>query len=239
MKRTVFCALISATLASAATGQVVSNFTQGGAVSPTTVAGHYVYTRGGSPRTGFYWYWRHYTDQTTQTPFDIPLNGTTGVQTSTGTFFQPNYTAATSATTTFTNGATEADYSLSYLESAHFAPKLGDHQEASAMPAADGFVEFTITRNCICTVQTHGTYGFTHMVNVGFGSVIFGGGGPMTQTIQLGPGTYYIELAFSYTASRNMQTAQTTNWGSTSRTASMTVKIKPGGDGSGEGGGDS
>lgn len=118
----VFCGQIAVAQA------ILTNVSLMGSVSANTQAVQYVRTRGGSPRSGFYYYWRAVIKESTTANVPIALNASTGAVSSTGTFYSQSYTPAGSGRTTFVSYATSAAFSFSGQMSTTVLPTLVAHQ---------------------------------------------------------------------------------------------------------------
>ena len=207
---------------------IVSSFSHSGSVSVATQSVDYRYTRGGSPRSGYYWYWRQYTDQTTQQQQPIPVNGTTGLQDAIGTFYSPSYEAIGAGSTSFSNTSAAASFDV-YLRSATlFSPKLRAHQGASVSSTASDTATFTVLTPTYLSVYVSGSNRVTaRLTDITSGDVIFGGtsGGSFADTVD--PGTYQLTTMLSSSAALNTQTGVFTNLGKNAFSASAHISFGP------------
>ena len=87
MRKLALIAFAMAVVPAALAQNTVSSFSGSGTAYASTTSTRYVYTRGGGPRTGFYWYWNPKLVQATQVSTSIPFTGTSAPQFSFGSIF--------------------------------------------------------------------------------------------------------------------------------------------------------
>lgn len=197
-----------AALASKATfaQNILTSYSHSGSVTAMTTADEYVYTRGGSPRTGYYWYWRDYRRQTTSSAIPIPFNGLSPWVWSHGTYFQPNYAVAGEAGAGLSNSPTQAFYSVRLNDQFVWGPALGPHAAAAVSSSVQDIFTFTLAVDSRVTITPGGTSAFHLFVggpppDEGSSST----SGPPISMVLLA-GTYYVELNATNSAYANTQT---------------------------------
>jgi hypothetical protein len=156
MKVVGFTALL-ALVAGAHAQALLSNVSMQGALTTSTTSGHDVYTRGGSPRSGYYYYWRAVTLQTTSSTVPLDLNMSTGVVTSTGTYYAPNQTALGVANVSFKNEPAAANWNFSTKEFTSPLPGLPLHEWATATVTATPRIYFSVAADTDVTITMDGT----------------------------------------------------------------------------------
>src|SRR5262249_28236227 len=154
-------------------------------------SGDYRYTRGGSPRSGFYWYWRLYTDQSLHSSAAMPLNGASGIQAATGSYYKPTYSALSSATNTLSNTATQSVFSVRLnLVTPPYTP-LHTHQLASLYAQTEDIFTFTLdSASDVRLVVTMRNGGYVQFDSIDNGELRFGAYGSTTFHDVLPAGTY-------------------------------------------------
>lgn len=135
---------------------VLSSETLMGSVTGATVSGHDVWTRGGSPRTGYYYYWKPVTLQSTNDSIGVPYNQSTGLIWSRGTYYLPAYTASGVGSTSFTNNASEAIFSFNVYGGVSALPVLPAHEWASDTLTANPRFYFSVPNDTDVTITFSG-----------------------------------------------------------------------------------
>lgn len=214
MKKFFWVAMGFLTTVGAFAQNPVVSFSHYGNLTVDASATEYVYTRGGSPRTGFYYYWRAYPRQNVSQTASIPAPGTTGLITALGTYFSPNYSASADAKTAYVAGAATTTYSAGITASTVFAPVLAPHQAATVSEVGYDYAYFTVDVPTYVTIAPHGAGGSIALYDTTSGEAIFSstGTGGFADTID--PGTYEIILLVNMNAGQNTQTGVSQNLGS-------------------------
>lgn len=115
-----------------------------------------VWTRGGSPRTGFYYYWRPVVRQSTSMSVPLAFNAPTGLVTSTGDYYQPPYTANVLASTKFVNKAATALFVVKGQSMDTAIPDLPAHHRCSATASFAPRLYFTVPADTFVTITFKG-----------------------------------------------------------------------------------
>lgn len=209
MKR-VFLLCAVALASQAALGQnMISSFSHTGTFSVSTRADQWVWSLGGSPRSGFYHYWRDYLRQSTGDSAAIPLGGTSNSVSTTGNYYSPNYSVSGSASTSFTNSATEALYNVSFADQFVWGPTLPAHAAATEGSNIQDIFDFTLTQDSDVTITPTGTANY---------HIFIGGGvpdsgasntsnGPISMVLLAG--SYYVEVNATDSVTDNTQSGIT------------------------------
>jgi len=194
---------------------IVTAVSHSGTVAVSSQAVDYRWTLGGSPRSGFYHYWRQYLDQTTQTQNAIPLNGTSDLQLTVGSFYTPLYGAMAIGWNTFSNSPALAVYDVTLATETVLSPTLAAHQGASAAANTSDSFEFTTTSGVNMTLDVAGAPdALITVVNVSTGEGVFYAYGTASLVAgDLDAGTYRVHTVLNETATDNLQTAVTSNLG--------------------------
>lgn len=194
---------------------IVTAVSHSGSVSVSSQSVDYRWSLGGSPRSGLYHYWRQYVDQTTQAQNAIPLNGTSDLQLTVGTFYSPAYGAMAIGWNTFSSSPDLAVYDVTLATETVLSPTLAAHQGASATANTNDSFEFTTDSAVNMTLDVAGAPdALITVVNVLTGEGVFYAFGTASLTAgDLDPGTYRVHTVLNETATDNMQTGGTSNLG--------------------------
>lgn len=141
----------------AAAQNIVTNVSLLGSATTATQSGHDVWTRGGSPRSGTYYYWRPVTLQTTSDEIPFSFNASTGRVVTTGTYYTPHYTASCAGVTTFTNGPTSAQFSFAGQTATTAVPALPPHEWCSATASLTPRFYFSVPNDTVVTITLTGS----------------------------------------------------------------------------------
>lgn len=221
--------LIAFSLATFAGAQdIVASYSSSGTVSANTRSVDYRWTRGGSPRTGYYYYWRQYSDQSTSNQLPISLNaGPTGVK-SIGTWYQPSYIGSAAGTAEFSNSPNYAEFDASLQASTQFAPNLAAHQGASVASSASEYFTFTISQSSLVTFEfVAGSNASITLTDVASNEVIWGGSTAGSFSDALDAGTYAVKVNLALSAAQDTQTGSSQNIGSNFTAAKVRVVVQP------------
>ena len=221
--------LLLAGLASSSFAQnIVASYSQYGTISASAQAFDYRYTRGGSPRTGFYWYWRQYTDQILRSTSGSNLNSKSVPASVTGTFYQPTYPAKATGWALFSNTPTSAIFKSEISASDDFELNLLSHQAANASASATESFTFTITSPSLVSIALTGSNGTLQLIDNAANEAIFSAGGMGTFSDTIDPGTYTIKLTANVASSMNTQSGVSLGLGLNSALAHGEVTITGG-----------
>ncbi len=206
MKKLLLLALGLLACNQAFAGNIVSGFSHSGLASVSATADKYVWTRGGSPRTGYYYYWRDVREQTSQGYASVPLPGGSNLAQAIGTYYSPSYSITGAAVANFSNSATTALYSVNSIGRFVWNPALPDHAAASESISLQDIFNFTVATDTTVTVTPAGTS--TYHIFLGGGVPDEGGSstsnGPITMVLLAG--SYYMEINASNSVADNTQT---------------------------------
>lgn len=197
-----------------------------GSVATATQAVDYVYTQGGSPRSGFYWYWRERVEQTSQAGNAIPLNGSSDLQAAAGNFYLPMYGALAIGFDAFVNSASHATYDLLLAVETVFQPVLAAHQGATVSGDARDSFTFTITTASYVSFSVAGTATNAQLIDVAANEAIWSGAGSFADTLD--PGTYRISAMVTRSAGANTQTNVSSNPGTNLAWTFVHLDVSPG-----------
>lgn len=158
--------------------QIVTSPSENGWATASTTSYDWRYVRSGGGRGSHNYHWSPISDQSTSTSVVMPLNGTTGTQTSTGTFFSPAYSASCSGASSFSNSATQAVFDLSMRATSRFSPSLGTLGGASVKNDVLNEFFFTLPNDANVSVSiTASPYAIVGFKNLTNGDVYFWGTG--------------------------------------------------------------
>jgi hypothetical protein len=208
---------------------IVTAPSNAGSVSVSSRAVDYRYVLGGSPRTGFYHYWRQYTDQTTGASNTTPLNGSSDLQATVGTFYQPFYGALAIGLNSFVNSPTQASYDLVLAVETVFAPLLAAHQGAAVSALASNHFDFTISGTTTVTLDVGGsTQASVQLVDVLANEAIFAASGTGHFSDTLDPGIYRVTASVAASAAADTQTGTSSNPGTSLSYTIVHLGVTPG-----------
>jgi hypothetical protein len=211
-------------------GLVAQNILTGiahtGSVTTSTQSVDYVYTRGGSPRTGYYYYWRETVEQSTQAGNAIPLNGSSDLQSAAGTFFSPMYGALAIGFDSLVNTPTHATYDLLLATETVFQPLLAAHQGATVHGDARDSFTFTLATASHVSFNVAGTATNAQLIDVAANEAIWSGTGPHADTLDAG--TYRISVIVTEAAAANTQTNTASNPGTNLAWTLVHLDVTPG-----------
>ena len=213
MKNLACIVLIASVAAGAWAQNPVTSFSHYGNTSESATSTKYVYTRGGSPRTGFYHYWRATQVEGISKTTPIPAPGTTGWQAATGVYFSPSYTAKTLATTSVSSTATETTYSALLEAMTVFNPILGSHQAAAVSSGGYDYATFTIDTPSLVTIKPKGNGGSIQLIDLASNEAIFSSSGTGSFADTIDAGSYEVVLRVNMESSNNTQTGAISNLG--------------------------
>jgi len=197
-----------------------------GSVTTATESVDYVYTRGGSPRTGYYWYWRETVRQTSQAGTAIPLNGSSDLQQAAGTYYSPMYGALAIGFDWFVNTPTMATFDLLLAAETVFQPVLAAHQGATVTSDARDSFTFTIATASYVSFSVAGPSTTAQLIDVAANEAIWTGTGNFSDTLD--PGTYRISTIVHTSAAANTQTNTSTNLGTNLSWTVVHLSVTPG-----------
>jgi hypothetical protein len=205
---------------------ILSAVSHTGSVTTSTQSVDYVYTQGGSPRSGFYWYWRQIVEQTSRATNLIPLNGSSDLQQAAGTFYSPMYGALGIGFDWFVNTPTVATYDLLLAAETVFQPVLAAHQGASVATDTRDTFTFTITAPSYVSFSVAGPSANAQLIDVAANEAIWSGAGNFHDTLD--PGTYRISTMVLASAGANTQTNTSTNPGTNLGWTVVHMSVTPG-----------
>jgi hypothetical protein len=156
MKRLAFAIGISLWTTFAAAQTLLTNPTLQGSAAASTLSVEDVYTRGGSPRGGYYHYWKPVTKQSTNATVPFAFNAATGDVTSTGNYFTPSYAATTSGSTTLSNLAKTATFKFTGQNATTVLPPLVAHQHCTVIALLTPRFYFSVPNDTIVTITYTG-----------------------------------------------------------------------------------
>lgn len=208
-------------------GQIVSNVNHYSFLQVGTTSFDYKYTRGGSPRTGFYWYWRLTTHQSTQLTANTALNASSGLVTSNGTYFGPTYYGSGLSSNTFSNGVTLATYTASLQANTDLLTTLTAHQGATANAVNEDEFSFTLPSDSFITLTAKGTqYATVTLSSVADGTIYTAvGNGSFADNVVAGD--YTVIGRTNQSALRNLFTGQSISPGLTKTSLTYSIKVSP------------
>ena len=228
MKRIAWIVLGFAATAVAFAQNVVSDYSGSGTISVSTNSTRYIYTKGGSYRTGFFWYWRAVQEQVTQAQGTVPLPGTTDPLTTAGTYFPIRYSVGDLARTTFSNSDTLAVFTATLGARTLLDPTgMPDHAYASVDANLTDTFSFTIPNGADVTLIVKGGATAHYLIRDSTGIYYGYGYGPTSFTIPLDPGSYELDMIADAGAFENTQTGTTSNVGALSQLARYELRIAP------------
>jgi hypothetical protein len=205
--RTLSALLFAVASTTAAFGQgVITAYSHSGTLTATTTADQYIYTLGGGPRTGRYYYWRDVREQTTGGSTGIPLDGSSAVEQAVGTYYQPTYSVTGQASTSLVDDALQATYTFSLADEFVWGPTLPAHAAASASTTVQDILDFTISVDCVVTITPTGSSAYHIFVGgppADSGSS-YTSNGPITMVLLAG--SYYVEVNANNSVMSNTQT---------------------------------
>jgi len=238
MKRSVLV-LLSLGVTSFAAAQIVSSPQVNGWAKASTSSWDWRYVPSGGGRGSHNYHWAPIGDQSKGVSVSMPLNGTTGTQTETGTYFSPSYIAKCWGTNSFANSATQAVYQFALEADSTFNPTLNSLDGASVGNDVLNEFFFSLSKDSDVAVKitasSNAIVGFKNLTN---GDVYFWGYGSGTLSTTLPGGcTYELFVHLVEGASKDNYLKQSVNVGSlkTSVTGALTVTPSSGGGG-GDGG---
>jgi hypothetical protein len=197
-----------------------------GSVTTSTESVAYVYTRGGSPRTGYYWYWREIVEQTSQAGNAIPLDGSSDLQLAAGSFYLPIFGALAIGLDWFVNTPTHATYDLLLATETVFQPVLGAHQGATVTADARDTFTFTITAPAYVVFDVAGPSADAMLIDVAANEAIWSGTGSFADTLDAG--TYRISTIVRETAGADTQHNTSTGAGTNLAYTVVHLDVTPG-----------
>lgn len=198
---------------SASAQDLVTPVSHSGSTSASTASVDYRYTRGGSPRTGYYWYWRQYTDQGSSAGSPFALNSDSGIQLALGTFYSPYYGAIAYGMDRFATDAVSADYTVLVATETVLDPALAAHQGASVSARVDDSFVFTVDVGIDVTLDDGGLGGSIVLVDMFANETVLAGSQGQSVTASIDPGTYRVSTLLMASAEHNTQTGISTNTG--------------------------
>ena len=148
-------ATLGASMATAQT--LLTNVAIQGSAATSALSVEDVYTRGGSPRSGFYHYWRPVTKQSLSASVPLDFNTATGDVVTTGNYFAPSCSAYASASTSLLNRNSAATFRFVGQTATTALATLGAHQHCTVTALLSPRFYFSVPKDTLVTISFAGT----------------------------------------------------------------------------------
>ena len=206
---------------------ILSSVSHAGNASAGTVSGKYVYGPYGNPRHPGYG-WHVVFVQSTSAGAGAPLNGSSGVQTSAGTYYGPAYSATGQSSNTFSDTDTLAVLRVHLKTAVTLTTPKIPHQRASAAAQASDTLSFTLANDSSVSLDVSGGAGNTvQIVDQVTGEVVFTVHGAGSFHDALSAGDYAVVGNAADSASQDTQYNTLTNPGSTTAPLDYAFSVSP------------
>ncbi|BDI30971.1 hypothetical protein CCAX7_30220 [Capsulimonas corticalis] len=206
---------------------ILASYSHDASASSSTFSGDYRRVRAGSPRTGYHWAYVERSDQATSASGVAPLNGSTGTQLSTGTFFAPVYSGSGISSNTFSDTDTLAVLHVQVNAATTLTtPPTGYQAVNVSARASDSFV-FTLDTDTDVQLTVSGTPGqAVRLIDLASNESIFAGStGGFHDT--LSAGEYEVVGTVWINATQNTLFGTMVDLGQTSYSLDYTLKVSP------------